>query len=128
MLTRRRSTAGQDLVEFALILPLLLLLLLGIAEFSLIIFDYDTLGNAAREGARYGVVHPTDTAGMCAQARGLTTGMNPAALRCSVVFPVGHTVQVRMEYDYAWITGLIMQAASGSPTLTLRSAATMQIE
>lgn len=130
-MARRQSkplNAGQDLVEFALILPLLLLLLLGIAEFSLVIFSYDTLSNAAREGARFGVVHPTDTGGICAAARALTIGMDQAALRCAVNYPPGHTVQVRMEYDYAWITGLVMQAASGSPTLTLRAAATMQIE
>lgn len=130
-MARRRSkslNAGQDLVEFALILPLLLLLLLGIAEFSLVIFSYDTLSNAAREGARFGAVHPADTGAVCAAARTFTTGMDPAALRCTVEYPPGHTLRVRMEYDYAWITGLVMQAASGSPTLTLRAAATMQIE
>jgi hypothetical protein len=125
---QQRSSAGQDLVEYALILPLLLLLLLGIAEFALIIFSHDTIANAAREGARYGSIHPTDTGGICNRARGLTEGMDQAALRCTVTLPPGRLVRVRIEYDYDWLTGLIMQAASGNDTLTLRSVATMRLE
>jgi hypothetical protein len=128
MRTRRHASSGQDLVEFALIVPLLLLLLLGIAEFSLIIFSYDSIANAAREGARYGAVHPTDTTGICDRARRLTTGLNQGALRCTPSWPYGRTIRVQIEYDYDWITGLIMQAASGSETLTLRSVATMRTE
>jgi hypothetical protein len=125
---QHRSSAGQDLVEYALILPLLLLLLLGIAEFALIIFSHDTIANAAREGARYGSIHPTDTGGICNRARGLTEGMDQGALRCTVTLPPGRLVRVRIEYDYDWLTGLIMQAASGHDTLPLRSVATMRIE
>lgn len=125
---QQRSSAGQDLVEYALILPLLLLLLLGIAEFALIIFSHDTIANAAREGARYGSIHPTDTGGICNRARGLTEGMDQGALRCTVTLPPGRLVRVRIEYDYDWLTGLIMQAASGHDTLPLRSVATMRIE
>lgn len=47
---------GQSLVEFALILPVLLLLLLGIVEFGLAFNAHVTLVHAAREGARYGAV------------------------------------------------------------------------
>jgi hypothetical protein len=50
-----RKTKGQGLVEFALILPLLLLLLLGIIEGGRIIWAYVTVQNAAREAARYAV-------------------------------------------------------------------------
>lgn len=125
---QHRSSAGQDLVEYALILPLLLLLLLGIAEFALVIFSHDTIANAAREGARYGSIHPTDTGGICNRARGLTEGMDQGALRCTVTLPPGRLVRVRIEYDYDWLTGLIMQAASGHDTLPLRSVATMRIE
>ncbi len=52
MRSRSRSAPehGQDLVEFALITPLLMLILLGIIEFSLIVFCYNSISNAAREG------------------------------------------------------------------------------
>ncbi len=58
----QRNTHGQGLVEFALLLPLLLLLLLGIIEFGIAVFAYNTTANVGREVARYGVVHPDPTA------------------------------------------------------------------
>ena len=53
-----RDNKGQELVEYALTLPILLLLVLGIMEFGLAIFAYNTVANAAREGARVGAVVP----------------------------------------------------------------------
>lgn len=50
-----RKTKGQSLVEFALILPILLLLILGIIEGARIIWAYITVQNAAREAARYAI-------------------------------------------------------------------------
>jgi len=47
---------GAALVEFALVLPLLLLLLFGIIEFSLLMYNKQIMTNASREGARYGIV------------------------------------------------------------------------
>lgn len=48
----RRGEAGQSLVEFALVLPLLLLLLFGIFQFGAVFNSLITLNAAAREGAR----------------------------------------------------------------------------
>ncbi len=53
--TRRRR--GQALVEFALIIPLFLLLLVGIFDLGRAVFAYNTLTNAAREGARIAIVN-----------------------------------------------------------------------
>ena len=47
---------GAVAVEFALILPVLVLLLFGIVEFSLLMYNKQILTNASREGARYGIV------------------------------------------------------------------------
>ena len=47
---------GTAIVEFAIVLPFLLLLLMGIIEFSLILYDKAVLTNASREGARAGIV------------------------------------------------------------------------
>ena len=60
----KNKTRGQSLVEFALILPILLLLLLGIIEGGRIIWAYITVQNAAREAARYAVTgQPYDELG-----------------------------------------------------------------
>lgn len=60
----RSRQKGQGLTEFALILPILLLVLLGIIEASRIIWAYITIQNAAREAARYAVTgQPLDAQG-----------------------------------------------------------------
>lgn len=54
----QRDTAdlGQGLVEFALVLPLILLLISGIVEFGRMLAIYNGVSNASREAARYGAV------------------------------------------------------------------------
>jgi Flp pilus assembly protein TadG len=52
---RRGGQRSQALIEFALISPVLLLLLFGIVDLGRAIFYYDTLNHAAREGARTAV-------------------------------------------------------------------------
>lgn len=46
------NSRGQSIVEFALVLPLLLTIMLGIINFGLICYNYITVNEAAREGAR----------------------------------------------------------------------------
>ncbi len=48
----RRRTTGQSLVEFALVLPVFLLLLFGLIDGARLIFQHTVLSQAAREGAR----------------------------------------------------------------------------
>lgn len=63
MTTRQAPTVderrGQALVEFALILPIFVLLLVGILDFGRGVFAFNTLNNAAREGARVAIVDQT---------------------------------------------------------------------
>jgi Flp pilus assembly protein TadG len=54
---RRQARRGQALVEFALIIPLFLLLLVGIFDLGRAVFAFNTLTNAAREGARIAIVN-----------------------------------------------------------------------
>jgi len=51
-----RTLRGQSLVEFALILPILLILLMGILDFGRAIAAYNSVSNAARSAARVAVV------------------------------------------------------------------------
>jgi len=50
----RRDSKGQGMVEFAIVFPLLLMLLFGIFEFSRVMFAYSAAVSASREAARYG--------------------------------------------------------------------------
>jgi Flp pilus assembly protein TadG len=86
---RSKRTLGQGLVEFALVLPLLLLLLLGMAEFARIFAIYSNLFNAAREGARYGIVYPSDAAGILYAARQKVSLVNVTNVAFSIVYDRG---------------------------------------
>jgi hypothetical protein len=54
---RNRRERGQGLVEFALVLPIFLLLLVGIFDLGHVVWANDALANAAREATRYAIVH-----------------------------------------------------------------------
>ena len=50
------ANRGQGMVEFALTMPLLLLVMMGIIDFSRLLITYTAVSNGAREGTRYGLV------------------------------------------------------------------------
>jgi Flp pilus assembly protein TadG len=51
-LQRFRSESGAELIEFAFVLPILLLVVAGIIDFGFLFREYEVITNAAREGAR----------------------------------------------------------------------------
>jgi len=59
MISSRRRTRGQALVEFALILPLLLILLMAVIDVGRLVFAYNSVSNAAREAGRTAIVNQT---------------------------------------------------------------------
>lgn len=61
MIIKPKSQSGQTLVEFALTLPLILLLVFGLIEFSLVLYDKAKVTKISREAARAGVVFRTDS-------------------------------------------------------------------
>jgi Flp pilus assembly protein TadG len=56
MIKRLRCQKGVAAIEFALILPVLMMIILGIIEFGLLMYDKQVITNASREGARAGIV------------------------------------------------------------------------
>lgn len=56
-MTGRRRTRGQGLVEFALVIPLIILLVFAIIDLGRGIFTYNTLAQAARQAARTAIVN-----------------------------------------------------------------------
>jgi len=53
---RLQDEKGAAMVEFSIILPLLAVLLFGVVEFSLLLYNKQVITNASREGARAGIV------------------------------------------------------------------------
>ena len=56
-MTRRSKTRGQAMVEFALVFPVFILLLVGMFDFGRVVWVNNTLATAAREAARFAIVH-----------------------------------------------------------------------
>jgi hypothetical protein len=129
---KRRCEHGQDLAEFALITPLLMLILLGIIEFSLVVFCYNSISNAAREGARYGTVHPTDTVGIQAAALHSMTGLASIPTTPSVTYDAdANTIRVQIDYPYQMITApmlRVLRVVGLSGVIHLAAASTMNTE
>jgi len=75
---------GQALVEFAIILPVFFLVVAGMFDFGLGIYSDLTLVNAAREGARLGVIDPGNTSAIESRVRAMSGNLDPARLNVSI--------------------------------------------
>ena len=54
--SRWRSERGAELIEFALVVPILIFIIAGIVDFGMMFRTFEAVTNAAREGARVGVL------------------------------------------------------------------------
>jgi TadE-like protein len=61
----RHRSHGQALLEFALVLPIFLTLLFLVVDFGRVVWATNSLANAAREGARYAIVHGGSASNPC---------------------------------------------------------------
>lgn len=61
---KHNNNKGAAVVEFAVILPLLILIVFGIIEFGFLIYNKAMITNASREGARIGIVYRVDRTGL----------------------------------------------------------------
>jgi len=69
---RRQRTLGQGLAEFALVLPMFILLVLAVLDVGRVVWALDDIGHAAREAARYASVHGNNTLTVCPTGPSLT--------------------------------------------------------
>ncbi len=123
----RRSERGQSLVEYALILPVLMLLLVGIMEFAVVSLNYTTVANAAREGARAGAVVSGNNSAIAAAAEEAAEQASDtlqAAQRDVEVTVSTEVEQVRVEYDAQLITGGFIAALGGRLVDPLQAVST----
>lgn len=80
VLKRRR---GQAIVEFALVLPIFILILVGIMEFGLVFHQYLVVTSASREGARVAALGGTD-ADVVTMVNNATASINRGLLTVNV--------------------------------------------
>ena len=124
---RRAQVRGQSLVEFALVLPLLILILLGILDLGRAFSAYIVITNAARDGAYYGTMHPTETSAIIqrvlTEANGSGTSVTAADVSVSTTGAVGTPIRVTVTHDFALLTSFL----PGLTSLHLTSKAEMMI-
>jgi Flp pilus assembly protein TadG len=139
----QRDEHGSELIELAIVLPILLFIVAGIMDFGFLFQRWEVVTNAAREGARMAVLSAAYTdadiqqrVGDYLDASGLDSSVatitGPTA--GSDTLPSGLTVNTRtvtVEYPsqflfmgpFAWMVG-----GSGFTAITLRAASTMRVE
>jgi len=135
----KKAQKGQSLVELGISLLLLMLLLNGAVEFSLALFQYVTLRDAAQEGAIYGSVNPVDSDGIKARALDTANDVLPQLTdsNVSVVLNEGvpcegltsgtpNSLTVTTTFDHP-ITFPIIGPLLGRDTITLTATVTNTI-
>jgi Flp pilus assembly protein TadG len=87
-----RSTEGSALVEFALVAPILFLLLVGILDLGRAVNAYVTVSNAAREGSHYAALHPSaDPSAIASAVRERVVPLDPSQVAVSSSYYNGST-------------------------------------
>jgi len=122
------SDRGASAVEFGLVLPLLVLVLMGILDWGYYFFTEQVVVNAAREGARAGSLQALDDAAAQAdaQAAALTFVANGGldASKATVAVTLGgQAATVHVEYPAGSLTGfsdLVLPASARATALMRR--------
>lgn len=133
-LSSTRKCAGQTMVEFAMVASLFLLLLFGVMQMALTVYNYNTVCSAAREAVRFAIVHSPASANSATTAQiqqvamNEAVGLNSSQLTVTVSWPADAKLplqkdaQVTVSYQYQ------LKIPFLSPvTLTLASTSQMLV-
>jgi Flp pilus assembly protein TadG len=138
----RRRRRGQALVEFALVFPLLMLLVFALVDLGRVVYTHNAMAEAAREAARWGSVQArsaTDIAGIEAHAVASVAGVGggvTATATCLrpgvVVLPCAQndTLEVELVTSMDLITPFVAQlmGAAGLNPFDLSSTAQVLVQ
>lgn len=128
VISRAGRARGQSLVEFALVLPILLIIFMGIFDFGRAIYAFNSVSNAAREGLRVAIVNQ-NSAAIDKEAKIAMTGLPSDAT--TVTFTscgapkIGCLVTVNVQFSWAAITPIIGNIIG---TKTIASTSSMPLE
>jgi Flp pilus assembly protein TadG len=123
---------GQALVELALILPVLVLLAMGTLDLGRAFGAYLSMANAAREGAMYASLHPSDanlaadvTSVVLAELNGAVPATPSVTITPSAVpLPRGSSVRVTVRAPFSLFTTAIL----GLRSVSLQASSTVVVQ
>jgi Flp pilus assembly protein TadG len=125
---------GQNLVEFAMVVPIFLILVFAIVDFGMGFHAWITVTNAAREGARIGAVG-ADQATIEARVEDTASSLTEDDLDITVVNAQGNpgeSLTVQVDYEYELITPLSnllgMFGGSIGESVTFNATSEMRLE
>jgi Flp pilus assembly protein TadG len=131
-----KNQTGTTLVEFAIILPLLLILLFGLMDFGILLYNKAVITNASREAARYGIVlrNPKyTTAQVKSFAESYCSGRlisigssSPTATVTAPTQQFGDPLTVQLVYPYNYL--VISRFLGWSASISLSSTTVMRYE
>src|SRR5262249_13317235 len=138
---RPTDESGTALVEFALVLPILLLILLGLLDFGKAFNYWNDETHLAAEGARWAVANSNPRGGGASLQQYIQQQADSSELRriatVCISFPtnpdtgtsghVGDPVSVTVKSTYTWLP-FISARAGISPTTVIQGTATMRLE
>jgi Flp pilus assembly protein TadG len=135
---------AQTLIEFAFVLPIFLIMLVGIFEFGRALVEYNSLSNGAREGARAAIVPSKSVSDITAAARAATVSVgatpvvtitayrNGSALGDPAARQSGDTVQVQVTHTFQPIFfaahGYAQRGIGGLASIAMSGTAKMRVE
>ena len=144
-----RDEAGQALVEFAFVLMMMIVLILGLVDFARVFLQYQVITDTAREGARRAVVNDANWADPNTVYNGILTSLQVGGIDVTgaagpkdmgavmkaampVVWDSGLTgdsvrVGIAVPFEFA-IVGPFIGWATGDRTITLRTSFFMRNE
>jgi len=133
----RRSEAGTSIVEATIVLPLMLMLVFGVAEFGISFTRWNSLTNAVREGARVGVVFrsPCDAGPVTTlvtttvSSFASSSGIDPAGITTSVTGACAGTGTQLTVVSTAPYDSIALDALAGlAPSVNLTARTVMRNE
>jgi Flp pilus assembly protein TadG len=129
MKSTKSNSNGQSTTEFALVLPILLMLLFGIIQFSLVLYTYGFVAYSARTASRYASIHssqnahPATSASIQTYVNGLADAVDTSKLTVTSTWAPnnnpGSAVTIKVSYPFTPFTPYVSSA-----TITVSS--TMQ--
>lgn len=140
MLIRKQVTCqeGTAAIEFAILLPVLVIIIFGIIEFGLLLYNRQVLTNASREGARAGIVQQNprvsdgeiesivnNYCGSYLVTFGTQDPPTTTIIRTGLSFPANLTVRVEYHYDFLVLPNFVGSLIGGT-NLTARTIMVME--